>query len=247
MLIVTLPRSQTNAESDEQLSDGPRIVAAGVGFVPLVIQSETGKGVTSEYAFLVHGDVDERPDLTSGDAAGTVAPLDDSTWILSGSVGDGAAGFAVTGDLLGVTVTASDGTDARSSITLDGEAVDPSRLPSVDEAIARRASQEPVLDPFPVSGELGKPPGDPLDPEEYVITVEPAAYESDAPAELDGRTYAFDVDGAILDAPDGATVSEPESRVVGELDGSAETITVRGVIRWIETDGGVDVSVRERT
>lgn len=117
---------------------------------------------------------------------------------------------------------------------------DATPTPSLDVSSSADVGHEPVADPFPNRGMLGKPRGDPLDPEEYVVTIE-------AGADGDGRSYRLDVDGGVRSHPDGASVERDGERVSGELasDESVEVV-VRGLVTWIEADDALEVTVRER-
>lgn len=232
---MTVPRSETQPQHEEQTSDGRAGATAASASVPLHISGETGSEESSEYAVLVSGELE--PDAATAEAAAqaTVTALETGATLLSGAVDGTTVEFPVTGELLGVTV---DG--PAPTITLDGTPVDAARWPTVHQAIGRGAHQEPVATPFPESGEMGKPLGDPLAPKEYVLTLEAADDEAGA--------YAIDVDGAVLDGPSAATVSDGGASVGGDLAaGDATQVEVRGAITGIETDGDVEFSIRPQS
>lgn len=109
-----------------------------------------------------------------------------------------------------------------------------------DQAPGANVGQDPVADPFPNRGMLGKPRGDPLDPSEYVVTFEAA----DGVAR---GTYRLDVDGTVHSRPADATVTEGGERVSGELSrGESAQVVFRGLLTWIETDESVDLTIRVR-
>lgn len=124
----------------------------------------------------------------------------------------------------------------RSEARRQGEATASEEV--TDLAPSASARQEPVADPFPNRGMLGKPHGDPLDPAEYVVTFE-------AEDDVAERPYRLDVDGEIRSHPDDATVADEAERVSGELSrGESARVVVRGMLTWIETADGVDLSIR---
>lgn len=109
-----------------------------------------------------------------------------------------------------------------------------------DLAPSANVGQEPVADPFPNRGMLGKPRGDPLDPSEYVVTFE-------AERSASAASYCLDVDGTVHSRPADATVADGGERVSGELSsGESASVVFRGLLTWIETDEDVDLTIRVR-
>lgn len=227
---MTVPRSETQPQCEQQTSDG-RVDATSVsGSVTLQIEGDAQYDSRIEFAVLVEGDLRRVADVDDG---ATVTALETNATLLTGHVDGTALEYVATGDLLGVTVD-----DPAPTITLDGTPVDTARWPAVHQAIGRGAHQEPVATPFPDSGEMGKPLGDPLDPKEYAISIEAA--DGDGP-----RSYSFDVDGAVVEHPTTATVAADGSSVAGDLaPGGAVQLEVRGAVTSIETGDGVDVTFR---
>ena len=231
---MTIPRPEGSAQSEPLASDLD--ASATHRGSALRIEGNAADATETEFSLLVAGEVRPSHALSSVPPRATVAAPEPGVTLLAGSVDDAALGFVLAGDLLGASL---DG--ATPAAALDGDPVDLDRWPAVEAALGRSARQDPVTEPFENTGELSKPLGDPLDPREYVVTVDAPAADGDA-------SYAFDVEGTVVDHPDDATVTADGSRVEGDLSPSgAARIDVRGSIRWIETDGGVDVSVRPST
>lgn len=264
---MTVPRSET-AQLDDRFASGRATAAAAATARTLQIHGSEQADAGAEYALLVDGDlepVDEPsspsasdPSAASGaqsspsDAASavegaSVTSLDGRSTLLSGTVQAEPLEFVLTGEILGVTVDGPEPT-----IALDDSAVDLDDWPSVDRAIHERAGEAPVENPFPNAAELSKPLGDPLDPREYVISLE-------AVDAGEAQSYAFDVEGAVLQHPDDATVTgdavvaddgavaDGGETVTGAIDaGASATIEVRGMVTWIEADDAVELSIQPR-
>lgn len=203
--------------------------------VTLQIEGDERQGGESGYSILLQGEVQASSILSSNDPGETVTVLENDTKLLSGSVQGETAGFVLDG-----RIVAAEFDDPEPTVKVDGTIIAPGRWPTVKEYTGYGPGQEPVEDPFPNSGELGAPSGDPLNPEEYTI-------ELDADGLDEAKAYCFDIDGKIVSHPDSATVSEKEDRVYGYLcPGWSAKIEVRGVIARIDTADGIDFSVRTR-
>lgn len=203
--------------------------------VPLQIAGDRGEGRKCSYSILLQGEVQTNSKLSSKEPEESITLLENNTKLLSGSVYGERVGFVVMGEVL-----AAEFDEPEPTVKLAGEVIDPGRWPSVKEYMGHGPQEESVTDPFPNSGEWGASPRDPLDPEEHVIELD--AGDSEAP-----EAYCFDVDGQILNRPDGMTISEKGDRVYGYVHpGTSAQINVRGVIMRIETADGIDFSVRAR-
>lgn len=229
------PASKTSTPIESSPPETAADTLRRVEEATLQIAGESSDGQKCGYSILVRGEVRASSFHSSRDPEESVTLLENDTKLVTGSVYGDEAGFVVTGEVIAVEFD-----DPEPTVKLDGAIVDPGRWPTVKEYIGYGPDQEPVEDPFPESGELGASPGDPLDPEEYLV-------------ELDGEeldeteAYCFDVDGDVVDTPDGTTVSDRGDRVYGYLHpGSSVTIGVRGVVTRIETPDGIDFSVRVR-
>lgn len=229
---MTLPRSESQLQHDDATTPAGHVTSRSEA-VPIAIEwdhdGECG------FSILFRGALQSDAPAASGDPDVSVAAHETGARVLSGSVRGEAAGVALNGEILAATF---DGPEP--AITLDGEGVDPSRWPSVEAYTESVAGQEPVADPFPDRGMLGKPLGDPLAPERHEVRLDGGDGES-------AQSFSVEVDGEFLDRPDGATVSDDGAVVTGELDaGETATVAIEGVVTWIETDGGIDVSVVSR-
>lgn len=228
------PAPETPSKFDGSSPETAVDTLTRIGEVSLQIEGD-GSGRKRSYSILVKGEVRASSILSSKDPKESVTLLENDTKLLSGDVYGENAGFVVSGDIL-----AAEFDDPEPTVKLDGEIIDPGRWPTVKEYIGYGPKQESVEDPFPRSGELGAPPGDPLDPEKYLVELD--AHESD-----DTGAYCFDVDGQVIDHSDGATISDKGDRVYGYLHpGCSATIEVRGVITRIDTADGIDFAVRAR-
>lgn len=197
--------------------------------------ADSGPGRKVGYSILVQGDIRASSLLSSTDPEESVTLLENDTKLLTGTVYGDESGFVVAGAVL-----AAEFDDPEPTVKLDGAVVDTSQWPTVKEYIGYGPGQESVEDPFPDSGELGACPGDPLNPEEYVIELDGDELE-------ETEAYCFDIDGEVLDRPDGMTVSDEGDRVYGCLHpDSTATIAVRGVVTRIETAAGIGFSVGAR-
>lgn len=226
------PASKTSTTFDSPAPETAADTLTRVEEFTLEVAGEKGEGRKSSYSILVQGEVRASSILSSKDPEESVTMLENDAKLLCGSVYGDTAGFVVSGEIL-----AAEFDDPEPTVKVDGAFVDTGRWPTVKEYIGYGPEQESVEDPFPNSGELGASPGDPLNPEEYLV-------ELDA-GELDEtEAYCFDIDGEVVDQPDGMTVSEKGDRVYGCLHpGCTATITVRGVITRIETADGIGFSV----
>lgn len=229
------PASRTPATIDSSAPETATDTLPRAEEVTLQIEGDSRDGRKSSYSILVRGEISASSLLSSKDPEESVMLLENDTKLLTGSVYGDEAGFVLRGDVL-----AAEFDDPEPTIKLDGAIVDTGRWPAVREYIGYGAGQESVEDPFPDSGELGATPGDPLNPEEYLVELD--AREAEAT-----EAFCFDVDGEVLDHPDGTTVSEKGDRVYGCLHpGRTATIALRGVVTRIETPDGIDFSVRAR-
>lgn len=227
------PRTSTNLDSSPAETAASALTS--LEEATLRIEGASDSGRKSCYSLLVQGEVRESSILSSRDPDASVTLLQNNTKLLSGSVYGGRAGFVVSGKVL-----AAEFDDPEPTVTLDGDVVEDGRWPTVTEYLGAGPDQETVEDPFPDSGVLGATPGDPLDPEEYVV-------ELDATGAADTGAFCFDVDGTITDHPESATISDGGDRVYGYLPaGNTAAIRVRGVITRIDTADGVDFSVAAR-
>jgi hypothetical protein len=208
---------------------------AGNGDVTVRITEDNARGRKCGYSLLIQGEIQASSILSSSDPGESVTLLEDDTKLVSGSVRRETAGFVLDG-----TIVAAEFDEPEPTVEVGGAIVDPRRWPTVKEYTGYGPGQEPVEDPFPNSGQLGKPPGDPLDPKEYVVTLE-------ADGEDGADAYCIDLEGAVGSHPDDATVSDCGDRVFGSLgpDETAE-IEVRGLITRIDTAEGITHSVRAR-
>lgn len=224
------------ATQSEQLQSGAAADTPDQkGEVAFQIEGDGPGGRPTGYSVLVSGEVQSSSILSSEPLRETVTLLEDDTKLLSGTVRGGTVGFVLDGDII-----AAEFDDPAPSVRLDGTVVDPERWPTVKAYLGDGARQEPVADPFPNSGELGKPCGDPLDPLEAVVVL-----EADDPD--DAGAYCFDLDGDVLAHPDSASVSADGDRVFGYLyPGWSAEIEIRGAVTRIDTADGIDFSVRAR-
>lgn len=229
------PASKTSTTLDSSAPETAVGNSTRVEEVTFQIAGDRVEGRKSSYSILLQGEIRASSVLSSKNPEESVTMLENNTKLLSGSVYGEKAGFVVEGEVL-----AAEFDDPEPTVKLDGEIVDQGRWPTVKEYIGYGPQEESVRDPFPHSGELGAAPGDPLNPEEYVI-------ELDARESGKTRAYCFDIDGRIIDRPDGTAVSEKGDRVYGYLHpGCSATIEVRGVITRTDTADGIDFSVRAR-
>lgn len=231
--------SEPTTGASTQLEEGPSGAAVDTldqsGEVAFQIEGEGPGRRASGFSVLVRGDIQASSILSSEPLRETVTLLEDDTKLLSGDVRGGTAGFVLDGEII-----AAEFDDPTPSVRIDGTAVDPERWPTVKAYLGNGARQDPVDDPFPNSGELGKPRGDPLDPLEAVVVLD--AEDAD-----DAGAYSFDLDGDVLDHPDSASVSSTGDRVFGYLyPGWTASIEIRGAVTRIETADGIGFSVRAR-
>lgn len=229
------PASKTSTPIESSAPETAADTLTRLEEVTLQIVGESSDGRKCGYSILVRGEVRASSLHSSKDPEESVTLLENDTKLLTGSVYGDEAGFLVTGEVL-----AAEFDDPEPTIKLDGAIADTAQWPTVKEYLGYGPEQEPVEDPFPESGELGASPDDPLNPEEYLV-------------ELDGEeldeteAYCFDVDGEVVDTPDGTNVSDRGDRVYGCLHpGSSATITVRGVVTRIETADAIGFSVGAR-
>lgn len=228
------PTSPAASQSAKSATDTVADALTREGEVTLHIEDSRGEG-ESRYSLLVQGEIQSSSILSSDEPDETVTLLENDTKLVSGSVSGGTAGFVLNGLIL-----AAEFDDPEPGVKVGGAFVDPERWPTVKEYTGHGSDQEMVEDPFPNSGELGATPGDPLNPEEYVLELD--ARELD---EVDA--YCFDVDGEIIGHSDGVTVSDAGERVYGCLrPGSSARIEVRGLITRIDTADGIDFTVSAR-
>ena len=229
------PASKPSATIDSSAPETTSHTLSRVEEVTLQIAGDSNDGRECCYSILIRGEIRASSVLSSKDPEESVTLLENDTKLLTGSVYGGEAGFLVTGEVL-----AAEFDEPEPTVKVDGAVVDTARWPTVKEYIGFGPEHEPVEDPFPDSGELGASPGDPLDPEEYVV-------ELDADGIDETEAYCFDIDGEVLDQPAGTTVSERGDRVYGCLHpDSTAKIAVRGVITRIETADGIGFSVSAR-
>ena len=229
------PASDTSTRLERSSTETAVDSLTRIEEVPLEIEGRKGDGRESSYAVLLQGEVQSSSLLSSKDPEESVMLLENNTKLLTGSVYGERVGFLVKGDVL-----AAEFDDPEPTVKLDGQVVDSGRWPTVKEYLGHGPEQESVEDPFPNSGELGASPGDPLNPEEYVI-------ELDAHESAETQACCFDIDGHVIEHPDSMTVTEKEDRVYGYLHpGDSAQIEVQGVITRIETPDGIDFSVRAR-
>lgn len=225
---MTVPPSETQQSNDVTTTPDAFVERAEVA---LQIEGAAGRGREVGYSILLQGDVEPSSILSTTDPGETVTLLEDNTKLLSGSVRGDTVGFVLDGE-----VVAAEFDDPEPTVRLGGSVVDSDRWPTVKEYTGFGSHQEPVEDPFPENNDLGKPRGDPLDPREYVVELD---------ASGDVGAYCFDVDGEVLDVPEGATVSEDGERVFGYLrPNSAAEIGVSGVITRIDTADPIGFTVR---
>jgi hypothetical protein len=229
------PASKTSTPLDSSTPETAADSLTRLEEVPLEIEGDHERGRTVSYSILIQGEVRASSLLSSRDPAESVTLLENDTKLLCGSVHGDTAGFVVAGDVL-----AAEFDEPEPTVKLDGAIVDTRRWPTVKEYVGYGPGGESVEDPFPESGELGAPPRDPLDPEEYHVELDARDLE-------ETEAFCFDVDGEVVDQPDGTTVSARGDRVYGCLHpGTTATITVRGVITRVETADGIDFSVSAR-
>jgi len=216
------PDTQTTAIGAEALtSDGDA-----------TLQIEGG-AQQSGYSILIQGDIQASSILSTNDPEEAVTLLENDTQLVSGSVSGDVAGFVLTG-----TIVAVEFDDPAPTIKIDGAYVDPDQWPSVKEYTGYGPGQDAVEDPFPNSGELGASPGDPLNPEEYIIELEATGTEQ-------AEAYCFDIEGHVIDHSVSTTVAD--ERVYGCLQpGRSARIAVSGMITRIDTADGIGFSVRAR-
>lgn len=227
------PASKTSTKLENSSTETAGDALTRVEEVSLQIEGDKGKGRKCSYSILLRGEVQASSTLSSKAPEESITLFENNTKLLSGSIYGDVVGFVVRGDVL-----AAEFDDPEPTVKVDSEIIDPGRWPTVKEYIGYGPEQEPVKDPFPNSRELGATPGDPLDPEEYVIELD--AHESD-----ETEAYCFDIDGRILNHPDGVTISDKGDRVYGYLHpGCSTKIEVRGVITRIDTADGMDFSIR---
>jgi len=223
------PPSGTNGAT----TDTARAVA-GRGNTPLQVTADGAERRPTGYSILVRGDVESSSILSSASPESAVTLFDDDVRLLSGSVAGETAGFVVEG-----TIIAAEFDDPEPTVKLGDAVVDTDRWPTVEEYTGHGPNQDPVEDPFPNSGELGAPSGDPLAPDEYVVELD--ASDAEGPA-----AYCFDVDGAVFDGEDATTVSANGDRAYGCLAPDETTrIELRGVVTRIDTEDGLSFSIRE--
>lgn len=229
------PASKSSTPLDRSAPETTADSLTRVEEATLEIAGDSKEGRKSSYSILVQGEVRASSLLSSKDPEASVTMLENDAKLLCGSVYGDEVGFVVSGEIL-----AAEFDDPEPTVKLDGAIVDTGRWPTVKEYIGFGPGQDPVEDPFPDGGELGASPGDPLNPEEYLVELD--ARELD-----ETEAFCFDVDGEVLDQPDGTTVSDRGDRVYGCLHpGCTATIGVRGVITRIETADGIGFSVCAR-
>lgn len=218
-----VPQSAERADASVETLGGDREVA-------LQIEGSQLGGVGG-YSIIVRGEIQASSVLSTEVPDETVTLLEDETKLLSGSVGGGTVGFLLDGEVL-----AAEFDEPAPVVRLDGEAVDPGRWPTARAYLGGETGEDPVEDPFPDSGEMGKPRGDPLDPQEVVVVLE---------ADGEAGAYCFDVDGEVLDHPEGASVSGKGDRVYGYLQPERSArIPIRGTVTRVDTAEGIGFSVR---
>ncbi len=225
------PATRASSATDDRSAEAAVDALATDGEVAFQIEGDERRGRTSGYSILVQGSVQASSVLSSTAPGESVVVLEDDTKLLSGTVRAGTAGFVVDGEVL-----AAEFDDPAPTIRLDGEVVDPDRWPTVKGYLGSGARQDPVEDPFPNSGELGKPRGDPLDPLESVVVLEARETE-------DAGAYCLDLDGEVLEYPDSASISASGDRIFGYLyPGWSVRIAIRGAVTRVDTADGIRFS-----
>lgn len=203
--------------------------------VTIQLVGSAQSGATAGYSLLFEGDIETVSALSEDEPEAAVVPLDGERKLLSGNIADGTDGFVLVGSVL-----AAEFDDPEPTVKLDGTVVESGQWPTLDTYIGSGPGQEPVEDPFPDSGMLGAPLGDPLRPSEFVL-------ELTAPGGDETGSYRFDVDGEILSGPDGSAVSETGDSVSGELlPGESAAIELRGMVTGIETHSAIEFTTRAR-
>lgn len=223
------PSSQTDPSSTETVADA----LTREGEIPLELCAESGS--VSGYSVLVRGEVQVSSILSSTEPDGSVTVLENDTKLLAGTLAGETVGFVING-----TILAAEFDEPAPTVKVGGAFVDAGRWPTVTEYTGHGPGEESVEDPFPNSAELGAYPGDPLNPDEYVI-------ELDANGLDEPDAYCFDIEGDVIDHSEGVTVSDSADRLYGCLQpGCRARIEVGGFISRIDTAEGIEFTVRAR-
>lgn len=269
---MTVPRSETQTYHDESTAAHADAVPWS-GAEPIRILWEPAEEPRA-FSVCFRGDLRTDPLPASVDVS-DVEPAGSDARRLSGRADGDATAMVVDGELLAATFE-----EPAPTLWIGDEAVEADAWPTVEEYAPTIADSElagsadaadaaapdahlsePVPEPFPERGMLGKPLGDPLDPKEFVVEIEADDAQASSAADdpSGAASFVLEIEGDVTAASDAAEVAavgadeeatgegDPDERVAGELtSGASATVELRGSVSWIETDGGVDVSVRER-